>query len=182
MMAYWNDGKSPPAVFAEAEARIGAKGYSVRGSASHSSAIYSGIFCLLAIRGARDWARAESIQLQNLQDHHIFPRAYLHGHEINKRPDVNTVLNRTLISGKTNGVIKKAAPAQYLENSAVVAPAHRETILRPHFIDDAGVAAMKRATSSADAAEVAEAYEEFLKARERAIVAEIRRVCGVHQE
>lgn len=182
MLAYWKDGKSPPGVFAEAQARIGARGYSVRGSASHSSAIYSGIFCLLAIRGARDWARAESIQLQKLQDHHIFPRAYLRGHEISKRPDVNTVLNRTLISGKTNGVIKKAAPAQYLENSAVVAPAHRATILEPHFIDDAGVSAMKRATSTAEATEVAEAYEEFLKARERAIVAEIRRVCGVQEE
>lgn len=182
MLAHWNDGKPLPAVFAEAQARIGAKGYSVRSSASHSSAIYSGIFCLLAIRGARDWARAESIQLQKLQDHHIFPRAYLRGHEISKRPEVNTVLNRTLISGKTNGVIKKAAPAQYLDNSAVVAPAHRATILGPHFIDNAGVAAMRRATSSASPAEVSAAYEEFLRARERAIVAEIRRVCGVTEE
>jgi hypothetical protein len=182
MLAHWNDGKPLPAVFAEAQARIGAKGYSVRSSASHSSAIYSGIFCLLAIRGARDWARAESIQLQKLQDHHIFPRAYLRGHEISKRPEVNTVLNRTLISGKTNGVIKKAAPAQYLENSAVVAPAHRATILEPHFIDNAGVAAMKRATSSASPADVAAAYESFLRARERAVVAEIRRVCGVIEE
>lgn len=182
MLAHWNDGKPLPAVFAEAQARIGAKGYSVRSSASHSSAIYSGIFCLLAIRGARDWARAESIQLQKLQDHHIFPRAYLRGHEISKRPEVNTVLNRTLISGKTNGVIKKAAPAQYLENSAVIAPAHRATILGPHFIDDAGVAAMRRATSSANLAEVSAAYEDFLRARERSIVAEIRRVCGVTEE
>lgn len=182
MLAYWRDGKNPPAVFAEAQARIGAKGYSVRGSASHSSAIYSGIFCLLAIRGARDWARAESIQLQKLQDHHIFPKAYLRGHEINKRPDVNTVLNRTLISGKTNGVIKKAAPAEYLGNDAVVAPMHRDTILGPHFIDGAALTAMKMATGTATPASVATAYEDFLKARERAIVAEIRRVCGVHEE
>ena len=42
-------------------------------SASYASAVYSGAFCLLAIGGARDRAATEAIELQKLEDHHIFP-------------------------------------------------------------------------------------------------------------
>lgn len=182
MLAFWKDRKSAPGVFGEAQARIGAKGYSIRGAASYSSAIYSGVFCLLANGGARDWAHAESIQLQKLQDHHIFPKAYLRTHGVKKRPDINTILNRTLISGKTNGRIKKHAPAKYLGMTEVIAPRKGETILAPHFIDSKAVEAMKKATENAADEELAKVYEEFLRAREKAIVAEIRRVCGVREE
>lgn len=182
MLAYWKDRKAAPGVFAEAQARIGAKGYSIRTSASHSSAIYSGVFCLLAIRGAQDWALAESIKLQKLQDHHIFPKAYLKGNDIKERAKVNSVVNRTLISGRTNGKIKKKAPAEYLASSDIIAPKKGEAVVAAHFIDDDGVAAMRRAKAKSSPGDVAAAYEEFLEAREQAIVAEIRKVCGVRAE
>ncbi len=59
---------------------IGAPGYRIRGSASFASAVYSGVFCLLALGNARDWRRGEEIQLQELEDHHVFPQAYLKRH------------------------------------------------------------------------------------------------------
>ncbi len=182
MLAYWKDRKTPPGVFAEAQARIGAKGYSIRNAASHSSAIYSGVFCLLAIRGAQDWALAESIKLQKLQDHHIFPKAYLRANDVKERARVNSVVNRTLISGRTNGKIKKSAPAEYLASPQVIAPRRGAAVLGPHFIDDAAVTAMKMAKEKSSPADVAAAYEAFMQAREQAIVEEIRTVCGVEAE
>ena len=83
---------------------------------SQASAVYSGGFCLLALRGARDWRRGESIQLQDLEDHHIFPCDYLRNHGMEKRAVVNSIANRTLISDETNGKIKSKAPADYLAN------------------------------------------------------------------
>ena len=98
MTRHWFDGGPEPEVFREAQNWIGAPGFRIRGSASYASAVYSGVFCLLALRNARDWRRGEDIRLQELQDHHIFPQAYLKRHGITKRVDVNTIANRTLIS------------------------------------------------------------------------------------
>jgi hypothetical protein len=108
MTRHWFEDGPEPEVFHDARNIIGAPGFRVRSSASY--AVYSGLFCLLALRNARDWRRGEDIRLQELQDHHIFPQAYLKRHEITKRVDVNTIANRTLISDQTNGKIKAKAP------------------------------------------------------------------------
>ncbi len=113
-LRYWEDPKKVPEVFREASARIGTSSYSIRESASHASMVYCGVFCLMALEKARDWRLAETIELQELQDHHIFPRAYLSEHGIDHRATVNSVVNRTLICGKTNGMIKDKAPADYV--------------------------------------------------------------------
>lgn len=57
LLSHSAGGESQPAlaVFTEAPNRVGAEGYSVRDSASHASTVYSGVFCLLAFRVARDW-------------------------------------------------------------------------------------------------------------------------------
>ena len=136
MTRHWFDGKPEPEVFREAQNWIGAPGFRIRGSASYASAVYSGVFCLLALRNARDWRRGEDIRLQELQDHHIFPQAYLKRHEITKRVDVNTIANRTLISNETNGKIKDKAPAEYLRDRNIFPSGGRPELLGPHFIDD----------------------------------------------
>jgi hypothetical protein len=183
MLGYWLKGEAEPAVFAEARARIGAKGYKVRESASHASAIYSGIFCLLALNGARDWLRGETIRLQDLHDHHIFPKAYLK--RKGKTPgkargvEVNSVVNRTLISQKTNGKIKAKAPAHYPASREVFPTGATLDLLGPHFIDEPALAALRAADEDSTPEEVARKYEAFRTAREAAILAEIRRVCGV---
>ena len=178
LTAYWRDGTSPPEMFAEAQARLSASGYSVRVAASHSSGIYCGVFCLLAIRGARDWASAEDIQLQQLEDHHIFPKAYLKDHDLKKRAEINTIVNRTLIGRKTNGIIKKRCPSEYLSMREVIAPKRGLDVLKPHFIEDDALRAMQDTTPESDGS-VPGTYERFLQARERSIVTEIRRVCSI---
>jgi hypothetical protein len=179
MLSYWTDGKIEPAIFSEAHALIGGPGYSVRDSASFASAIYSGIFCLLALQSARDWRLGENIQLQALEDHHIFPQAYLRRHGITKRPEVNSVANRTLISDETNGKIKDHAPAEYVDSRQIFPNGPTEDLLRPHFVSSDGLETMRRAGESLSNEQAADVYERFRTAREQAIVARIREACGV---
>lgn len=179
MLAHWTEGKPEPGVFAEAQVRIGADGYSVRESASSASAVYRGVLCLLARRGARDWRRGEDIQLQDLQDHHIFPQGYLRRHGLTTQVKVNSVVNRTLISDETNRKIKDKAPAEYIASADIFPSGASGELLAPHFLDAKAIAAMGRATEGLAEPEAAQRYDEFRGAREAAIVAEVGKVCGV---
>lgn len=179
MMAYWQKRGPAPSVFSEAQARIGAPGYRIRDSASSYSGIYSGVFCLLALNQARDWSRGEAIELQKLQDHHIFPRAYLRRKGVIQQTSVNSIANRTLISDETNLKILDNAPAAYLDRIDIFPSGPSEELLNPHFLTGAAVDAMEKAGEDLSKAQVSEVYEEFRSAREAAIITEIRRVCDV---
>lgn len=181
MTRHWFDDGPKPDVFREAETWIGAAGFHVRGSASYASAVYSGVFCLLALRNARDWRRGEDIRLQELEDHHILPQAYLKRHRITKKVDVNTIANRTLISNETNGKIKDKAPADYLLDPEVFPSGATAALLDPHFIDGAGLQLIAQATDALSSDELAALHQRWLQAREAAIIREIRRVCGVQE-
>jgi hypothetical protein len=179
MTRHWFSGGPAPEVFGEATNLIGAPGFRIRGSASYASAVYSGAFCLLALRNARDWRRGEDIRLQELQDHHIFPQAYLKRHGITKRVDVNTIANRTLISNETNGKIKDKAPADYLSDEAVFPSGARGELLGPHFLYGEPRSLLQGATEEVPDEKLAELYARFIQAREAAIINEIRRACGI---
>jgi hypothetical protein len=179
MTRYWFEGGPEPEVFREAQNWIGAPGFRINGSASYASAVYSGVFCLLALGKARDWRRGESIQLQELHDHHIFPQAYLHRHGLSKRAEVNTIANRTLISDDTNGRIRDKAPADYVVDSDIFPSGARHDLLEPHFIDPAGLSLMREAVEQLSNNRAIALYERFVQARGAAIIGEIRRACGI---
>lgn len=179
LVNHWGNGGPEPSVFVEARARIGADGYSVRDSASYASAVYSGIFCLLALRGARDWRRGENIQLQQLHDHHIFPKAYLRRHGIRKRINVNTIVNRTLISDETNRKIRDDAPADYLSSADIFQSGPADALLSPHFCDQVTLDKMQAATEQLSDDQVSTTYEAFCRFRERQILQHIRESCGL---
>ncbi len=181
MTRHWLEGGPDPEVFSEATIWIGAPGFRIRGSASYASAVYSGVFCLLANGNARDWRRAENIRLQELQDHHIFPQAFLKRHGVTKRVDVNTIANRTLISNETNGKIRDKAPADYLNDPAILPSSARADLLGPHFIDETALQLLLAAVEPLTNDEAADLYARFVQAREAAIIQEIRRVCGIVQ-
>ena len=177
----WKGETSNPVAFSEAEVRIGSPTYSVKESASTASSVYSGIFCLLALDGARDWSAVEDITLQTLQDHHIFPQDFLSRNGFNRRKDrdsINTILNRTLISDRTNQIIKAKAPAVYLNDERVF-PQSPSSVLAKHFIDDHSVNEMRRADSGLGSDEIRQIYNSFKDSRERLIISKIREVCGV---
>ncbi|MEI7822129.1 MAG: DUF262 domain-containing protein [Verrucomicrobiota bacterium] len=176
----WFSGGPRPTVFEEAR-RIASAEFSIRSATSNASGIYCAVFCLLAKQGARDWQRGEHIELQSLQDHHIFPKDYLKRHGIAPGDRTNTVVNRTLIADQTNNKIRAKAPADYLLSTDIFSAAPA-TLLSAHFVDESGLEALKMATE--DRTEdgqknVLAAYDRFLDAREALILATVREICGV---
>jgi len=177
----WANGGGAVEVFNDAQARIGAPGYSVRDSTSHASSVYSGLFCLLAINGARDWSAVEAISLQQLEDHHVFPRHYLTTHGFNpgkEKGAINSIVNRTLISDSTNRRISDRAPADYVDDPAIIASDPAEMLIT-HFIDADALAAMRDAGSQLDATAARAAFDRFCVAREASMVSAVRRACDV---
>jgi hypothetical protein len=164
-----------PEVFRLAQATIGGSGFSVEDSASTASSVYCGVFALLAIGGAKDWKLKDSITLQNLEDHHIFPKSILKSYGI-EGTKANTILNRTLIADETNQLIKARRPADYVVDRSIIAA---DSLLVPHFISPDSLAAMKGAHKDLDKAGMDSAFRAFKDARSSAILARIREVCGV---
>jgi hypothetical protein len=101
-------------------------------------------------------------------DHHIFPRAYLEGLKDDRgkhrytSDDINTVVNRTLVSGATNRRISRSAPSNYLKR--LVPEERKAELMGSHFIDKDALAAME-----------ADDYETFVLHREKLLLTEIRR-------
>ncbi|MBN1815558.1 MAG: DUF262 domain-containing protein [Anaerolineae bacterium] len=138
--------------------------FSLRG-VSRVNAVYRGIMCLIAIQGAKDFQADDSIEFHTLEDHHIFPKAYLRtiqGPDGKKIPSqrINSIVNRTLISAQTNRRISRSSPSSYVKR---LVPAERQhEIMASHFIDADGLAAMQ-----------ADDLEKFLDARELSLLAEM---------
>lgn len=149
--------------------------YSIRDSATQTSSIYRGVLCMLAINGAKDWRRLEALQLQELEDHHVFPRAYLRRHKV--RLSTNTIVNRTLISDETNRRITDKATAEYLASADIFPKGHG--VLTAHFIDADGLAAMKEAEEGISPEAAQGAYARFLHAREAVILDRLRALVEV---
>lgn len=109
----------------------------------------------------------------------MFPQAYLKRHQITKRARVNTIANRTLISDETNGKIRDRAPADYVADPQIIPTDRRHELLIPHFISGEVLTSMESAAEGLSDEEAETLYDTFLQAREAAIIAEIRKRCGV---
>ena len=129
-------------------------------------ALYKGIMCVIALRGARDFFSGDTIQLHSLDDHHVFPQDFLkasHGQD-----ERNTILNRTLIARDTNQrIIRAKRPSAYLsEMEEILGETKVAEILSSHLIDTAGRDAMR-----------SDDFEGFIRARELSLRREIERRC-----
>lgn len=107
-----------------------------------NSAAYKGVYALQMKTGAQDFHTGTPIDLYNYVDaaidiHHIFPRAWCDLTRID--PDLaDCVVNKTPIDAKTNRMIGKKAPADYLvqlQTKAKIEPDQLDEILRSHDID-----------------------------------------------
>ncbi|HEY5442654.1 MAG TPA: DUF262 domain-containing protein [Candidatus Saccharimonadales bacterium] len=112
------------------------------------SSVYSGVMCLTANNGARDFRLDDPITLHTLDDHHIFPKNYLAKHY--KKSDIrltdnqiNCILNKTLISDRTNRKISNKAPSEYIKDTELVDTSQTDLILSKHFINAAARDAMQ---------------------------------------
>lgn len=159
---YVRDGEGEPATFSEARAEILENpGFSLRGVSRQSAAAYKGVMNLVALSGAKDFSKNDSITFHDLDDHHIFPRKFLEKKLKLTGSDANTIVNRTLIVDSTNRKISSKSPSIYLE--AVIPDKHREKILASHLIGTEARQAMEE-----------DDYEAFLASRERALISLIK--------
>ena len=168
LTAIFGDEQYTPVVFAEVDNRIlSGEGFSLLEVARVNS-VYRGVMNLIALHGAKDFQADDSIEFHALDDHHIFPRAYLdklkdeEGKRSYTRNKINTVVNRTLISGVTNRRISRSSPSNYLKR--IVPDERKVELMATHFIDKDALTAME-----------ADDYDTFLQQRERLLLAEIRR-------
>lgn len=167
LIAIFNDDQYTPDIFADVDTRIlSGESFSLLGTVRVNS-IYRGVMNLIAIRGAKDFQADDSIEFHALDDHHIFPRAYLNklkdstGKQRYTSDEVNTVVNRTLISSSTNRRISRRAPSNYLKQ--LVPEESKLKLMDSHFIDRDALAAME-----------ADNYDSFLLHREKILLSEIR--------
>jgi hypothetical protein len=82
--------------------------------------IYRGTICLMLMGGARDFHTQAVISgklmaQEGIDDHHVFPAAYLENQGVAPARLRDCVLNRTLIDRTTNQMISDNPPSDYLE-------------------------------------------------------------------
>lgn len=124
-------------------------------------ALYKSIVNLVALKRPRDFFKGQSITLEILDDHHLFPK----GCGITMKNE-NSILNSTLISSETNKKISKKRPSIYLKQmiDALGNEEEVKNVLESHFIDEYAIKAMKQ-----------DDYSGFLSAREAVIKSEMRK-------
>ena len=135
-------------------------------------AIYRGAICLILGGGARDFHTQAVITgklmvEEGIDDHHIFPAAYLERRGVVPARVRDCVLNRTLIDRTTNQMISDRAPSDYLAEIRNTPGFPFETVLGSHGLP-LGV----------DSPLLHNDYEAFLALRQERLWQEIRRVTG----
>lgn len=109
---------------------------------SRLSAAYKGLFALQMKRGGRDFRTGNTIDVHAYVDdaidiHHIFPKKWCESNGIS-RAVMDSVVNKTAIDSKTNGMIGGRAPSEYLEriqSTEEIESADLDAILQSHDID-----------------------------------------------
>ena len=134
--------------------------------------IHRGSICLILGGGARDFHTQSVITgklmaEKGIDDHHIFPAAYLERRGIAPARVRDCVLNRTLIDRTTNQMISDRAPSDYLAEIRATPGLPFDTVLASHGLP-----------SGADSPLVGDDYDAFLEWRQEHLWQEIRRVTG----
>jgi hypothetical protein len=164
----WLAGDQPP----ETVAAFRFDPRALRDVTPRQRSIYRGTICLILGGGARDFHTQAVITgrlmaEQGIDDHHLFPSAYLARQGIAPARARDHVLNRTLIDRTTNRMIGDRAPSDYLA----------EIKGTPGFPFDA-VLASHGLPTGAESPLMRDDYEGFLARRQETLWQEIRRVTG----
>lgn len=109
---------------------------------SRNSAAYKGIMALVLQAKARDFISGKEMDFavfsdENIDIHHIFPRAYCEAQNIN-RTRCNSIVNKSPLSSRTNKLIGGSAPSSYLrriEREGHVAEVDLSDWVSSHLID-----------------------------------------------
>lgn len=116
-------------------------------SRSHSmrtrnSAAYKGVMALIMANDSKDWMEDKKFGAIQYKDmsvdiHHIFPQAWCNNNNIDDERR-ESIVNKTMLSARTNRVIGGVAPSSYvgkIERTAQIASEKLDELLRPHLVD-----------------------------------------------
>lgn len=164
----WLAGGDPP----ETVASFRFDPRSLRDVTPRQRSIYRGAICLILGGGARDFhtqavITAKLMADEGIDDHHVFPAAYLERRGVAPARARDCVLNRTLIDRTTNQMISDRAPSNYLTEI-------RNT---PGFPFEAVLTSQGLPTGE-DTPLLRDDYEAFLTRRQDHLWHEIQRVTG----
>jgi hypothetical protein len=172
----WIEGDEPPLTVREFEfdpARL-------REITPKQQSIYKALMALVIQHGARDLHHGQtltqdSIVTQSVDDHHIFPRAYLNPRK--EEPAyptqlVDCILNRTMIDATTNRRIGKRPPDEYLGEIRAelegAKPGAFDDVLRSHLLPVGDQSPLVEAN-----------FEEFLDRRQELFIEAIAEATGM---
>ncbi|MGV0347203.1 GmrSD restriction endonuclease domain-containing protein [Corynebacterium coyleae] len=109
---------------------------------TRNSAAYKGVMALLMANNSKDWMEdkmfgAVQYKDMNVDIHHIFPQAWCNKNNIDDEHR-ESIVNKTMLSARTNRVIGGVAPSSYvskIERTAKISEAELDELLRPHLVD-----------------------------------------------
>ena len=135
-------------------------------------AIYRGAICLILGNGARDFhtqavITGKLMAEEEIDDHHVFPAAYLERSGVAPGRMQDCVLNRTLIDRTTNQMISDRAPSDYLAEIKRTKGFPFVPVLTSHGLP-----------AAADSPLLRDDYKAFLAWRQEHLWQEIRRATG----
>ena len=135
-------------------------------------AIYRGAICLILGNGARDFhtqavITGKLMAEEEIDDHHVFPAAYLERIGVAPGRMQDCVLNRTLIDRTTNQMISDRAPSDYLAEIKSTPGFPFVPVLTSHGLP-----------AAADSPLLRDDYKAFLAWRQEYLWQEIRRATG----
>jgi hypothetical protein len=167
----WIGGGHPPATVSEFQFDPNA----LRDVTPRQRSIYRGVICLIlgAGTGARDFhtqavITGKLMADEGIDDHHIFPAAYLERSGIGPARRRDCVLNRTLIDRTTNQMISDRAPSDYLAEIRGTPGFPFEAVLRSHTMPVGQNSPLMN-----------DDFDSFISWRQDQLWAEIQRVTGV---
>ena len=107
----WLGGSEPPALIEEFKRRF--RDLDLHKEVRRGTSVYNGVFNLLVLNGARDWASGTVPEHDDLDDHHIIPSSWGAKHLGGNL--IHTIANRTPLTSQTNRhVIADRLPNEYL--------------------------------------------------------------------
>jgi len=167
LLAWFADGPAPEVI---TDFRFDPR--ALRDVTPRQRSIYRGTICLILGHNSKDFHTQSQITgklmvEQAIDDHHIFPSAYLTRFGTVSVRIRDCVLNRTLIDRTTNKLISDRAPSDYLTEIRNVPGFPFAAVLSSHVLPTDSVSALMR-----------DDFEGFLAWRQDAIWREIQRVTG----
>ena len=109
---------------------------------TRNSAAYKGVMALIMANNSKDWMEDKTFGAAQYKDmavdiHHIFPQAWCNKNGIDDEHR-ESIVNKTMLSARTNRVIGGVAPSSYLgkiEKATQLSTDELDALLEPHLVE-----------------------------------------------